>query len=463
MPLLALAVFSLTACCTSASPAFAPSTSRDAAAKTTAIAISQPQDPAVQATPPWRRNAIADVTHEQFVAMIPQLRWLRLHYATDAGPSTEVMVALEDQAKVQELAALLPASMLAAPTAAAAGQPEGLWLAWELADGRHVPAFVQRRIDSKPPHAMTLLPKMPAALEDAVMRLHTQAAKQLRLQLGRVVRLAELADVPPSLTTLQCPTPSRAQLPQLARLSQLTHLVVLGGEAPDRTAGSTLLPEVPERFVASLAALPRLQHLQLPAVLCDDTTADSLSQLPSLVSLRLDHEAKGLEGGLGLSGHHRLTIQGVRALAPKLHELELRGETLPAAGFEALLAADQLRRFASFDAPMPAELVARLAHLANLRELGLGPCRAEHLAALAGSRLERLELAQVTARTADFAGLPRSLRELDLRRSGLQPSEHQAEIAKLLPQCVVQWPATADATAPSPATKPAADAAPRAR
>lgn len=419
--------------------------------------VQQPQEPAnPPAPPPWQRNAIANVTPAQFAELIPQLRWLRLHYTTGASTGSDVMVALEDTTKVQELAALQPASMLTAPTAAASEQPEGLWLAWELTDGRHVPAFVQRRIDGTPSHAMTLHPKMPAALEDAVMSLHTQAAKQLRLQLGRVVRLAELADVPPSLTMLQCPTLGRAHLPQLVRLSQLTHLVVLGGEAPDKSGGSTMLPEVPERFVASLAALPRLQHLQLPAVLCDDTTADSLAQLPSLVSLRLDHEAKGLEGGLGLSGHHRLTVQGVRALAPKLHELELRGETLPAAGFEALLAADQLQRFASFDAPMPAELVARLAHLGSLRELGLGPCRAEQLAALAGSRLERLELAQVTAKTADFAGLPRSLRELDLRRSGLQPTEHQAELAKLLPQCVVRWPATADGTAPSPA-------APRAR
>lgn len=409
--------------------------------------VQQPQDPTIPPTPPpWQRNAIANVTPAQFAELIPQLRWLRLHYTTGAGPGSDVMVALEDTTTVQALAALLPANMLTPPAAAAPGQPEGLWLAWELADGRHVPAFVQRRIESTPPHAMTLQPAMPQALEDAVMRLHMQAARQLRLQHGIVERVAEIAQVPPSVTSLRCPMLSRSDMPALGRLQNLTHLTLLGVAAPDAGQLGAVLPEVPMRFAADLAALPKLQHLQLLAVFCDDRVAGELAQLPHLVSLRLDHSVKGLRGGLGMSGPGRITIDGMRALAAKLTALELRGLPQPDAVYELFLSQAQLQRFACFDSELPPELFARFARLPTMRELGLGPCNSEHLAALAGSRLERLELANVTAAAADFAALPKSLRELDLRRSGLVAAELGEALGKQLPHVVIRWPGTPDPT-----------------
>lgn len=408
--------------------------------------VQQPQDPTVPPSPPpWQRNAIAEVTPAQFAELIPQLRWLRLQYTTGAGTGSDVMVALEDAAKVQELAALLPASMLVPPAAAAPGQPEGLWLAWELADGRHVPAFVQRRIESKPPHAMTLHPAMPQALEDAVMRLHTQAAEQLRLQHGIVERVSELAKVPTSVTSLRCPMLSRSDMPALGRLQNLTHLTLLGVAAPDAGVLGAQLPEVPMR-AADLAALPKLQHLQLLASFCDDRAAGELAQLPSLVSLRLDHTAKGVRGGLGMSGPGRVTIDGMRALAAKLTTLELHGLPQPDAVYELFLSHAQLRRFACFDCELPPALVARFVRLPTLRELGIGPCTGEHLATLAGSRLERLELANVTADGKDFAALPKSLRALDLRRSGLAAAELGETLGKQLPQVAIRWPGTLDAT-----------------
>lgn len=407
----------------------------------------QPQEPAnPPKPPPWQQNAIANVTPAQFAELIPQLRWLRLHYTTGAGPGSDVMVALEDAAKVQELAALLPASMLAPPAAPAPGQPEGLWLAWELADGRQVPAFVQRRIESTPPHAMTLQPAMPQALEDVVMRLHTQAAQQLRLQQGIVERISELAKVPASVTSLRCPMLSRSHMPELGRLQNLTHLILLGGAAPDAGQLGGQLPEVPMRFAADLASLPNLQHLQLLAAFCDDRVAGELAQLPQMVSLRLDHTVKGVRGGLGMSGPGRITIDGMRALAAKLTALELHGLPQPDAVYELFLSQAQLQRFACFDSELPPELVARFARLPTLRELGLGPCNGEHLAALAGSRLERLELANVTAAAADFAALPKSLRELDLRRSGLAAAALGEALGKQLPHVVIRWPGTPDAT-----------------
>lgn len=409
--------------------------------------VQQPQDPANPPTPPpWQRNAIANATPAQFAELIPQLRWLRLHYTTGAGPGSDVMVALEDTTKVQALAALLPASMLTPPTAAAPGQPEGLWLAWELADGRHVPAFVQRRIESTPPHAMTLQPAMPQALEDALMQLHTQAARQLRLQHGIVERVSELAELPTSVTSLRCPMLSRSDMPALDRLRNLTHLSLLGVAAPDAGMLGAALPEVPMGFAADLATLPKLQHLQLLAAFCDDRAAGELAQLPHLVSLRLDHSVKGARGGLGLSGPGRITIDGMRALAAKLTALELRGLPQPDAVYELFLSQAQLQRFACFDCELPSPLVARFARLPTLRELGLGPCTGEHLAALAGSRLERLELANVTAAAADFAALPKSLRELDLRRSGLAAAELGEALAKLLPHVAIRWPGLPDPT-----------------
>lgn len=409
--------------------------------------LQQPQDPANPPTPPpWQRDAIANVTPAQFAELIPQLRWLRLHYTTGAGSGSDVIVALEDATKVQELAALLPASMLAPPAAAAPGQPEGLWLAWELADGRHVPAFVQRRIESTPPHAMTLQPAMPPALEDAVTRLHKQAAQQLRLQQGIVERVEELAKVPTTVTSLRCPMPSRSDMPALGRLRNLTHLTLLGVAAPDAGMLGAALPELPMRFAADLAALPKLQHLQLLAAFCDDRAAGELAQLPHLVSLRLDHTAKGVRGGLGMSGPGRITIEGMRTLATKLTALELHGLPQSDAVYELFLSQAQLQRFACFDCELPPALVARFARLPTLRELGLGPCTGEHLAALAGSRLEQLELANVTAAAADFAALPKSLRELDLRRSGLVAAEFGEALGKQLPQVAIRWPGTADAT-----------------
>ena len=417
--------------------------------------VQQPQDPANPTTsPPWQRNAIANVTPARFAELIPQMRWLRLHYTTGTGPGSDVMVALEDTAKVQTLAALLPASMLAPPTAAAPGQPEGLWLAWELADGRHVPAFVQRRIDNGPPPGMTLQPAMPQALEDEVMRLHTQAARQLRLQHGIVEQVAELAQVPPSVTSLRCPMLSRSDMPALARLQNLTHLALLGVAAPDAGMLGAALPELPMRFAADLAALPKLQHLQLLASFCDDRTAGELAQLPQLVSLRLDHSAKGVRGGLGMTGPGRITIDGMRALAAKLTALELRGLPQPDAVHELFLSQAQLQRFACFDQKLPPELVERFARLPTLRELGLGPCTGQQLAALAGSRLERLELANVTAAAKDFAALPKSLRELDLRHSGLVAAELGEALGKQLPQVAIRWPGTPDATElPEPAAR----------
>lgn len=409
--------------------------------------VQQPQDPAnPPALPPWQRNAIANATPVQFAELIPQLRWLRLHYTTGAGPGSDVMVALEDTTKVQALAALVPASMLTPPTATAPGQPEGLWLAWELADGRHVPAFVQRRIESTPPHAMTLQPAMPQALEGAVMRLHTQVARQLRLQHGIVEQISELAELPTSVTSLRCPMLSRSDMPALGRLQNLTHITLLGVAAPDAGMLGAALPEVPMGFAADLATLPKLQHLQLPAALCDDRAAGELAQLPHLVSLRLDHTVKGVRGGLGMSGPGRMTIDGMRTLAAKLTALELRGLPQSDAVYELFLSHAQLQRFGCFDCELPPQLVARFARLPTLRELGLGPCTGEHLAALAGSRLERLELANVTAAAADFAALPKSLRALDLRRSGLAAAELGEALAKQLPQVTIRWPGTPDAT-----------------
>lgn len=409
--------------------------------------VQQPQDPTVPASPPpWQRNAITNLTPTQFAELIPQLRWLRLHYRTGAGTGSDVMVALEDQAKVQELAALLPASMLVPPAAAAPGQPEGLWLAWELADGRHVPAFVQRHVESGPPHAMTLQPTMPSALEETVMRLHSQASQQVRLRVGIVERLEEVGKVPTSVTSLRCPMLSRSDMPALARLQDLTHLVLLGVGAPDDGMLGTELPELPMRFAADLAALPKLQHLQLLASFCDDRAAGELAQLPSLVSLRLDHTAKGARGGLGMSGPGRMTIDGMRALAAKLTALELRGLPQPDAVYELFLSRAQLQRFACFDSELPPDLVARFARVPTMRELGLGPCNSLHLAALAGSRLERLELVNVTAAEKDFAALPKSLRELDLRRSGLAVAELGDALAKRLPLVAIRWPGTPEAT-----------------
>ena len=413
--------------------------------------VQQPQDPAPSERAPWVDDKRIVITKDaELRALAPEFRRMRVRMLTSAPdgvsrraiPGAETVV--EDANAVRAFVASLPPADEGL-WGADGPMPWDTWIAFELADGRHVDAFHRtgtRTLDLFPLRIVDV----GEAVVSRVDELVRTAARTLRLSRGIVEQISELAELPTSVTSLRCPMLSRSDMPALGRLRNLTHLSLLGVAAPDAGMLGAALPEVPMGFAADLATLPKLQHLQLLAAFCDDRAAGELAQLPHLVSLRLDHSVKGLRGGLGLSGPGRITIDGMRALAAKLTALELHGLPQPDAVYEAFLSQAQLQRFACFDCELPPALVARFARLPTLRELGLGPCTGEHLAALAGSRLERLELANVTADAKDFAALPKSLRELDLRRSGLAAAELGEALAKLLPQVAIRWPGTPDAT-----------------
>ena len=413
--------------------------------------VQQPQDPAPSERAPWVDDKRIVITKDaELRALAPEFRRMRVRMLAPGAdgvsrrpiPGAETVV--EDADAVRAFVASLPPADDGL-WGADGPLPWDTWIAFELADGRHVDAFHRtgtRTLDAFPLRIVDV----GEAVVSRVDELVRAAARTLRLSRGIVEQVTELAELPTSVTSLRCPMLDRSDMPALVRLQNLTHLTLLGIAAPDAGMLGAKLPELPMRFAADLAALPKLQHLQLLAAFCDDRAAGELAQLPHLVSLRLDHSVKGVRGGLGMSGPGRITIEGMRTLATKLTALELHGLPQSDAVYELFLSQAQLQRFACFDYELPPALVARFARLPTLRELGLGPCTGEHLAALAGSRLERLELAIVTAAAADFAALPKSLRELDLRRSGLAAAELGEALAKLLPQVAIRWPGTADAT-----------------
>lgn len=420
----------------------------------------QAQDPQPPAPPKhsWDGNAVSIANQADWDAVKDKvdrvvLRLLRTRPEDGAVEEIAGATAILTGPEGRAFAALVPpiGSQPVDPTATESPRFDA-WLAFEIS-GRRVHAFV--RFSDQPTLAVgsRRTEDLPEAWQQALAGLLAKASHQWHIARGAVQSLDELAQVPEGARAIRCPEPPSGSFAKLlGRFTQLEHLEF----APFTTnlgAGQPIslqLPERPTTAFVELQALPKLRHLRIPSSMLDDERAAELARLPALTSLRIDG-AIGFGDAVKIGSRGGITVTGMRTLANKLDAIELvDGDCAPEL-YEPWIAAGRLRKLVLFGDALAPELLARLASIPTLRELGLGSVHwtDAHMRALAGSRIEVLRLEYTEASIPGLLGLPRSLRLLDLRRQQFT-ERADPRLEATLPDCRILRPGQTDANDTDP-------------
>lgn len=404
--------------------------------------VQQPQDPAPSPRAPWADDKRIVITKDaELRALAPEFRRMRVRMLTPTAdgvsrraiPGAETVV--EESDAVLAFVASLPSgdvwlSGVDGPL------PWDTWIAFELADGRHVDALLingRRSMDFQPMRIVDVGEVVRARVDELI----AEAAQNLRVSLGIAENKDQLARVPVTAKAIRCWPPDNGSVNSLfARFPQLEHLELTHTYALENRPTSIQVPSFQTTVLRELQVVQHLRHLRIPSyMLLDDVRAAELAALPKLTSLRVD-------GGFGRplrSGNPdgtTLTATGLRALAAKLTALELVAPDLTIVDFEPFLAAGKLQALTLFGDPLPPAMLARLAQMPSLTTLSFGGIgwTDEHLRALAGTKLTALRLQHTDATIDGLLQLPRSLRLLDVQRQGFTGKQRE--------QLGGRWPAT---------------------
>jgi hypothetical protein len=327
--------------------------------------------------------------------------------------------------------------------------PWDTWIAFELADGRHVDAFHRtgtRTLDLFPLRIVDV----GEAVVSRVGELVRTAAQNLRISLGIAENKDQLARVPATARAIRCWPPDNGSAASLfARFPQLEHLELTHTYSLGTGPISIQVPNFQTTVLRELQLVPHLRHLTIPGYMLDDERAAELAALPKLTSLRVDGPfGRPASPGNPAGAKTTLTTTGLRALAAKLTGLEVVVPNLTVVDFEPFVAAGKLQALTLFGGPLPPATLARLARMPSLTNLSVGGIgwTDEHLRVLADTKLSALRLQHTNATIDGLLQLPRSLRLLDVQRQGFNAKQRE--------QLGNRWPATI-AVGPGFATAPA--------
>lgn len=413
--------------------------------------VQQPQDPAPSPSEPWADDKRVVITKDADLrALTPEFRRMRVRMLTPGAdgsrrrpiPGAETVV--EDADAVRAFVASLPQADVGLMKTDGP-MPWDTWITFELADGRHLDAFLMnrsRRMDFHP----TIIHDVGEAVRGRIDELIAAAAQNLRISIGIAENKEQLARVPATARAIRCGPPDNGAVQDLfARFAQLEHLEL----THTYTLGSGPIAIQPPNHQATvlreLQIVPNLRHLRIQGYLLgDDERFADLAALPKLTSLRVDGPFPRPARG----------SPGLRALAAKLTRLELVAPSLAADDLDPFVAAGRLQTLILFGDPLPPTTLARIAQLPSLTTLSLGgEWNDDHLRALADSKITVLRLEHSDATIDGVQQLPRSLRLLDLQRQGFMPKQREA-LAGRWPASIAVGPGFAAEPADSPFVDP---------
>lgn len=391
-------------------------------------------------------------THAEFLALADQVRRVRLQVAQSwqggfVGLRDAVATIDEPQlvrsfvAGIQEGTGGLDPELVAAVVR---NQPASIGVkrlapdaqvTFELGDGRVIHGAADSQI---PTFGLTGLHETQPAgpFRSQLQALHAQALTNHRIAHGDTKSFEELARVPATATAIRCPQPPPGTVERhLGRFAQLERLHL--ELAWNLSNGALTVHGTTPIRLDEFSALRHLRHFQFPGNGLVDADAAALARMKNLTSVRID-------GGLG-----DLSEVGARTLVRNLEALELVGVRNAEVVLGAAITTPRLRKLTLARIDLPAELFAQLlaalVAMPTLVELDLGAgCWTDlHMAMLLKAKAPlaclRLQCTEVsTLGFGSLVALP-SLRELDLRRTRLQP-DALAELEKALPNCRIRRP-----------------------
>lgn len=424
--------------------------------------VQQPQDPTPSKSAPWADDKrILVIKDAELRALAPEFRRMRVRMLTPGAdgisrraiPGAETVV--EDADAVRAFVASLPPAD-DGMWGADGPLPWDTWIAFELADGRHVDAFHRtgtRTLDAFPLRIVDV----GEAVVSRVGELVRTAAENLRISLGIAENKDQLARVPATARAIRCWPPDNGSAGSLfARFPQLEHLELTHTYSLGTGPTSIQVPNFRTTVLRELQLVPHLRHLRIPGYMLDDERAAELAALPKLTSLRVDGPfGRPASPGNPAGATTSLTATGIRALAAKLTGLEVVVPDLTVVDFEPFVAAGKLQALTLFGDPLPPATLARLARMPSLTTLSFGGIdwTDEHLRVLAGTKLLALRLQHTDATIDGLLQLPRSLRLLDVQRQGFTAKQRE-QLAGRWPAAIAVGPGFAAEPADSPFVDP---------